>query len=74
MVSASPASYSQGVEAPGRNIDLLAWFSEDEREECSKCGEKAVVTVADALASFCLSCGVIWINGEPVELSARSPA
>jgi hypothetical protein len=64
------------VDTPGTNIDMLAWFSEDERQECSKCGERAVVTLPDALASFCLACGVIWIEGEPIEVAAgvRAPA
>ena len=29
--------------APPNNVDLLEWFSEDERELCSDCGERACV-------------------------------
>jgi hypothetical protein len=49
-------------------VDLLAWFSDDEREGCSKCGERACVTLPDALASFCLACGAITIEGVEIEL------
>jgi hypothetical protein len=51
------------------NVDLLAWFSDDEREACAKCGERACVTLPDALASFCLACGAITIDGVEIELS-----
>ena len=50
------------------NVDLLAWFSDDEREACSKCGERARVTLPDALASICLACGAITIDGVELEL------
>jgi len=51
-------------------IDLLAWFSEDEREECSTCGERTCVTLPHALASFCLACGAITIDGVDIEWSS----
>jgi hypothetical protein len=50
-------------------IDLLAWFSDDEREDCSTCGERTCVTLPDALASFCLACGTITIDGVEIELT-----
>jgi hypothetical protein len=50
-------------------IDLLAWFSDDEREDCATCGERARVTLPDALASFCLACGAITIDGIEIEIS-----
>jgi hypothetical protein len=49
-------------------VDLLAWFSEDERQACARCGERARVTLPDALASFCLACGAITIGGAELEL------
>lgn len=48
-------------------VDLLAWFSEDERQGCARCGERACVTLPDALASFCLACGAITIDGVALE-------
>ena len=50
-------------------VDLLAWFSDDERHDCSTCGERACVTLPDALASFCLACGAITIDGVEIELT-----
>jgi len=49
-------------------VDLLAWFSDDEREDCATCGERTCVTLPDALASFCLACGAITIDGVGLEL------
>jgi hypothetical protein len=49
-------------------VDLLAWFSDDERQVCAKCGERGCVTLPDALASFCLVCGAITIDGMELEL------
>jgi len=51
-------------------IDLLAWFTEDERQDCTTCGERACVTLPDALASFCLACGAITIDGVEIEWSS----
>ena len=51
------------------NIDLLHWFSEDERDECTSCRESAVVTVPEALASFCLACGAVWLEGEALDVN-----
>jgi hypothetical protein len=51
-------------------VDLLAWFSDDERDDCAKCGERTCVTLPDALASFCLACGAITIDGVEIELSS----
>jgi hypothetical protein len=45
------------------NRDLLAWFAEDERGDCSACGERACVSFPEAAASFCLACGAITIDG-----------
>jgi hypothetical protein len=56
-----------------RNIDLLAWFSEDERQACESCGERSAVSVPDALASFCLRCGAVAIDGARVDVDGRVP-
>jgi hypothetical protein len=49
--------------SPLRNVDFLAWFSEEERQVCESCGEHSSVRVPDALASFCLRCGAVTIDG-----------
>jgi hypothetical protein len=49
------------------DVDLLDWFSEDEREVCERCGKRSAVSVPDALASFCLRCGAIAIDGVAVD-------
>jgi hypothetical protein len=54
------------------DVDLLAWFSEEERQVCESCGERSAVRVPDALASFCLRCGAVLING--VAVDGRVPA
>jgi hypothetical protein len=51
------------------NVDLLHWFGEDERDECTSCGECAVVTIPEALASFCLACGAVWLDGKALDVS-----
>jgi hypothetical protein len=30
------------------------------------CGERACVTVEGALATFCLGCGAVWVEGERI--------
>ena len=47
------------------NRDFLTWFSDDERSWCPSCGER--VTVEGALATFCLGCGAVWVEGEHIE-------
>jgi hypothetical protein len=54
-----------------RNVDLLAWFSEDEREVCASCGKRSAVSVPDAFASFCLGCGAVAIDGVRVDVDGR---
>jgi len=49
--------------AASRNVDFLAWFSEDERQLCESCGERSAVNVPDARASFCLRCSAVTIDG-----------
>jgi hypothetical protein len=48
-------------------VDLLALFAEDERDQCSFCGEKTCVTVPDAQASFCFACRAICLNGVRID-------
>jgi hypothetical protein len=57
---------------PPTNVDMLAWFSEDERHVCGSCGERACVTLPDALASFCLACGAVSINGVRIDSGLRT--
>ena len=56
-----------------RNVDFLAWFSEDERQACEGCGERSVVGVPEAVASFCLHCGAVTIDGVRVDIDGRLP-
>jgi hypothetical protein len=59
---------------PLTNRDLLTWFSEDERGECNECGEKACVSLPDALAAFCLACGAITVDAVRIDVGGRVPA
>jgi hypothetical protein len=43
--------------------DILAWFSEDERDVCDACGERACLGLPQILASFCLRCAAITLEG-----------
>lgn len=45
------------------NRDLLEWFGEDERTDCSVCGERACVSLPTVSAQFCLACGAVTIAG-----------
>jgi len=55
--------------APPNNVDLLEWFSEDERELCSDCGERACVGFPGLEAAFCLACNAVRIDGETITLN-----
>ena len=46
------------------NLDLLRWFSEDERSRCAACGELACVRLHTDAAAICLACGAVWIGEE----------
>jgi hypothetical protein len=50
---------------------MLAWFSEEERHVCRSCGERACVGLPEAVASFCLACGAVWIEGERIDPNLR---
>lgn len=51
------------------NLDLLDWFSEDERGVCSSCGERACVTLPHVSAHFCLGCGAISVAGMRLDVN-----
>jgi hypothetical protein len=53
------------------NIDFLQWFTEDERQLCGYCRERASVTLPDAHASFCLHCGAVTVDGVRVDVDRR---
>jgi hypothetical protein len=55
--------------APNRNVDLLEWFSDEEREVCSDCGEKACVSFPGLQAAFCLACNAVKVDGKKIELA-----
>jgi hypothetical protein len=54
-------------------VDFLAWFSEDERQGCKSCSERSVVSVPEAVASFCLSCGAVTIDGVRLDVDGQLP-
>ena len=67
MPRGSPRSYIRPMgERP--TVDLLAWFSDDERQGCWVRHERALVTIPEALADFCLACGTITIEGVPIKV------
>jgi hypothetical protein len=55
------------TDAPS-NVDLLAWFSEEERHACAICGNRTSVSLAEARASFCFRCGAITIDGVRIDV------
>jgi hypothetical protein len=59
---------------PLSNVDLLAWFDEDERSVCGHCGEKTCVSLPEVVASFCLACDAITVNGERIDVDRTIPA
>jgi len=46
---------------------MLAWFGEDETHVCGTCGAHAYVIPPDAIASFCLACGTVLVDGVPMD-------
>jgi hypothetical protein len=52
---------------------MLAWFTDDERETCRACGELSCVTLTQAVASFCLGCGAITIEGRRIDVDRQLP-
>lgn len=56
------------TQAPS-NMDMLDWFSEDERGLCSSCGERACVSLERVSAHFCLACGAITIAGMRIDVN-----
>ena len=61
------------MRAPVSNTDLLAWFGEHERKVCDSCGEKTCVSLPGALASFCLGCDAVTLDGERLDVDRHLP-
>jgi hypothetical protein len=55
----------------GSNVDMLAWFDEDERDLCGTCGERACVNLPNAATSFCLACNAIMLDGKRIDVDRR---
>jgi hypothetical protein len=55
------------------NVDMLAWFDEDERNVCGACGERACVSLPNAATSFCLACNAITLDGKRIDVDRRIP-
>jgi len=51
----------------GGNLDLLRWFSEDERSLCPACGQRTCVTISGARGAFCLGCYAVFVDGERID-------
>jgi hypothetical protein len=51
------------------NRDLLDWFSDEERNVCSSCGERGCVSLPRVAAHFCLACGAVTIAGYRIDVS-----
>lgn len=64
---------ARAVREPVSNTDMLSWFSEEERHACGSCGEKACVSLPGAVASFCLACGSITVEGVRIDRNGRLP-
>jgi hypothetical protein len=60
-----------GIVVAPSNADMLAWFAEDERDDCGSCGQRSCVTVAGAVASFCLACGAVTIDDIRIDANLR---
>jgi hypothetical protein len=50
------------------NRDLLDSFSEDERNVCGSCGERACVSLPHVPAQFCFACSAVSIAGFRIDL------
>jgi hypothetical protein len=57
--------------APPSGVDMLAWFSEDERSDCSSCRRRESVGLPAVRASFCLGCGAISIGDLRIDQDGR---
>jgi hypothetical protein len=56
---------------PLTNVDLLDWFSDEERGLCSDCGQHACVGLPGLTASFCLACNSVKVDGKTITLSEK---
>lgn len=58
---------------PPPNTDMLAWFRDEERHVCDACHEKACVSLPGAIASFCLACNAVTLDGVRLDVEGRLP-
>lgn len=58
---------------PSDNLDMLAWFGEEERHVCGACGERACVSLPGALGSFCFACTAVTVDGQRIDVERRLP-
>ena len=56
------------------NQDMLGWFTDEEKNDCASCGEHACVSLQGAIASFCLHCGAVLIDGRRIDVDRKLPA
>jgi hypothetical protein len=40
-----------------RDVELHRWFSAEELEPCSACGQRAAIHISESSALLCLECG-----------------
>lgn len=73
MGSARRCTYPGAPVTEGTDVDLLAWFAEDERQRCPLCGRHACVGLPEARAGFCPACGAVAIDGLRIESRGRLP-
>lgn len=51
------------------NRDMLEWFSEEERNVCTYCGERGCVSLPHVSAHFCLACGAVTVAGMRLDVN-----
>jgi hypothetical protein len=71
VVQPTPAYPGETISTARTNADFLAWFAEEERQTCTACNERSRVTVPEAVASFCLACGAVWLDGVRIDVDRR---
>ena len=75
MAAAASPAYggAMGGEELSGNLDLLRWFTDNERGDCSYCGERESVSLPGISAWFCLRCGAISIAGMRIDSNGAVP-
>jgi hypothetical protein len=48
---------------------MLDWFSDDKRNVCSSCAERACVSLPHVSAHFCLACGAVTVAGMRLDVN-----